>query len=58
MVPVGVVGTADVVEGDGPWFSPSARVELRIGAPIAPDAAPDDDGLAALAQERIVALTS
>jgi 1-acyl-sn-glycerol-3-phosphate acyltransferase len=49
LVPVVLQGTTELVEGDGPWMSPRARVRIRVLPPVLPEDFGEDDG--ALAQE-------
>lgn len=47
LVPVLLEGTASLVEGDGPWLAPRARLSVRVLAPIPPaDFGPDEGALA------------
>ena len=47
VVPVVLQGTTELVEGDGPWMSPRARVSIRVLPPVRPeDFGGDDAGLA------------
>ena len=48
VVPVVLQGTTTLVEGDGPWLSPRARVRVRVLPPLPPESLGDDD--AALAE--------
>jgi 1-acyl-sn-glycerol-3-phosphate acyltransferase len=47
VVPVVLQGTTELVEGDGPWMNPRARVSIRVLPPVRPeDFDGDDAGLA------------
>jgi len=48
LVPVVLQGTTELVEGDGPWMSPRARVSIRVLPPVRPEDFGGDD--AALAE--------
>jgi 1-acyl-sn-glycerol-3-phosphate acyltransferase len=44
VVPVVLEGTTELVEGDGPWMSPRARVRIRVLPPVLPEDFGEDDG--------------
>ena len=37
VVPIAIRGTAELVHGDGPWFSARSRIEVEVLPPIHPD---------------------
>jgi 1-acyl-sn-glycerol-3-phosphate acyltransferase len=43
VVPVRIVGTETLLEGDGPWLSPRARVRVEVLEPIRPEDLGEDD---------------
>lgn len=47
VVPIVIEGTRDLLDGDGPWFSPRAQVLLRILPPVLPQQLGEDDAKAA-----------
>jgi 1-acyl-sn-glycerol-3-phosphate acyltransferase len=53
VVPVVLQGTAQLVEGDGPWLSPRARVRVRVLPPVPVEALGEDEAELA---ERVRAL--
>jgi 1-acyl-sn-glycerol-3-phosphate acyltransferase len=44
VVPVLLRGTTELVEGDGPWMNPHARVSIRVLPPVRPEDFSGDDG--------------
>lgn len=42
VVPVVLVGTTDLIEGDGPWMSPRARIRIQAMPPIPVEELGDD----------------
>ncbi|MGZ3461435.1 MAG: lysophospholipid acyltransferase family protein [Archangium sp.] len=48
LVPVVLQGTTELVDGDGPWMNPRARVSIRVLPPVRPEDFGGDD--AALAE--------
>ena len=44
LVPVVLEGTTDLVEGDGPWMNPHARVSIRVLPAVRPEDFGEDDG--------------
>lgn len=53
VVPVALRGTRSLIEGDGPWLSSVAQVDIEVLEPVAPDAAADPERLAALVRARL-----
>lgn len=47
VVPVVLRGTTELVEGDGPWMSPRARVSVRVLPPVHPEDFGGDEGVLA-----------
>lgn len=44
VVPVVLRGTTELVEGDGPWMSPRARVRVQVLPPVRPEDFGGDEG--------------
>jgi len=44
VVPVVLEGTTELVEGDGPWMNPRARVRVRVLPAVHPEDFGEDDG--------------
>lgn len=56
LVPVALSGTAELVEGDGPWMNPRANIRLTVLPPIPPaELGEDADALSQLVRERLEA---
>jgi 1-acyl-sn-glycerol-3-phosphate acyltransferase len=54
LVPVVIRGTTELIEGDGPWISPKAKVRVVVTPPIPPEELGEDAGeLAQRTQARI-----
>lgn len=47
VVPVVIQGTTDLIEGDGPWMNPHARVRVRVLPAVPPSAFGPDDAVLA-----------
>lgn len=45
LVPVQISGTAELVEGDGPWFAPLGHVEVTVHPPLPSEAYESDEAL-------------
>jgi 1-acyl-sn-glycerol-3-phosphate acyltransferase len=43
VVPVVLEGTTDIIEGDGPWMSPRARVRVRVLPPLPAESLGNDE---------------
>jgi len=43
VVPVVLEGTTDIIEGDGPWMNPRARVRVRVLPPLPPESLGSDE---------------
>jgi 1-acyl-sn-glycerol-3-phosphate acyltransferase len=47
VVPVVLQGTTELVEGDGPWMNPHARVSIQVLPPVRPEDFGEDEGVLA-----------
>ena len=55
VVPVLIEGTRELVDGDGPWMAPRARVRVTVLEPLVPPHSGDADALAGRVQDLYLA---
>jgi 1-acyl-sn-glycerol-3-phosphate acyltransferase len=54
VVPIAILGTRDLIEGDGPWLAPRCDIRVKVLEPILPSEFGEDvTQLAKVARERI-----